>query len=91
MLANRWSLPELKIKLITTHKINMERKPEKNARSGCWGIKADTINPTIAILHHGRKRHAAKLNKAINKRESKVEIPLVFTDQAPFRKPITGS
>ena len=43
--------------------------PVKNALAGCCGIKAATINATMAMLHQGKYKQAATLNNAISKIE----------------------
>jgi hypothetical protein len=52
-------------KLNPPHNKNNARKPVKKLLPAPCGINAATINATIAILHHGKYRHAAKLNSII--------------------------
>lgn len=52
-------------KLSTPHNKNNARKPVRKLMPALWGINAATIKATIAMLHHGKYRQAAKLNSAI--------------------------
>ena len=56
-------------KLNITHNKKTAVKPARNDRPGAWGKTAITKNATSAILHHGKKRHATKLRKAIRSSE----------------------
>jgi hypothetical protein len=56
-------------KLSPPHKKNRDKNPHRKATPGRWRISAATIKQAIAILHQGKYRHAAKLNRAINKKE----------------------
>ena len=47
----------------------MPRKPARNDFDGGCNINAETINAAIAMLHQGRYRPAAKLNKAVSNTE----------------------
>ena len=56
----------LRYQLNILHNKNKAIKPDKKDIKGFWGIKAVTINATIAIAHHGKYKHAARLNNAIS-------------------------
>ena len=47
-------------------KINKAIKAVKKALPGFCGISAATIKATTAILHQGKYKQAAKLNKAVS-------------------------
>ena len=51
---------------IIPHNKNKAVKPAKKETRGVCGIKAATKNATIAMLHHGKYRHAQKLSSTIN-------------------------
>lgn len=53
------------------HNKKREMNADKKDFPGCCGTNNVTANDAIAILHHGRYKHAAKLNKAINTMERK--------------------
>lgn len=54
-------------KLNAPHNIKSAVKPAKKLLAGACFITAATIHAAIAMLHQGKKRHAAKLSKAVNK------------------------
>jgi hypothetical protein len=59
------SLAELIQKLKPPHNKKRATKPERNDAKGRWGISAETIKATTAILHHGKYKHAPKLRSRI--------------------------
>ena len=69
--ASKWLFAALIQKLNPAHKKNKAKNPATNDKPAFWGMANATAKPAIAITHHGKKRHKAKLNDAINTVEIK--------------------
>jgi len=52
-------------KLKIPHNTNKAINPEKKETTGVCGIRAATKNAIIAILHHGKYKHAQKLRRIV--------------------------